>query len=151
MTLRYFEDYTVSQTFGSRSTRIDEAAIKRFAGEFDPQPAHLDDSAARGTIFGGLAASGWHTAAVTMRLLVDSELKPAGGIVGAGFDEFRWPLPVRAGDDLHLQIEILEARPSKSRPQQGLIKVRTTTLNQNGETVQVSVGNLMVQRRPQTV
>ena len=85
---------------------------------------------------------------MTMRLLVESELKPAGGIVGAGFDEFRWPRPVRPGDELHLESEILEVRPSKSRPEQGLIKVRTTTKNQNGEPVQVSIGNLVVPRRP---
>jgi hypothetical protein len=82
-----------------------------------------------------VAASGWHTAAVTMRLLVGSELKPAGGIVGAGFDEFRWPRPVRPGDELRLESEVLEVRSSKSRPNQGLIKVRTTTLNQNNDPV----------------
>ena len=98
-------------------------------------------------IFRGLAASGWHTAALTMRLLVDGELKPAGGIVGTGFDEFRWPRPVRPGDELHVESEILEVRPSKSRPDQGLIKVRTTTLNQNNEAVQVQVGNLLVPRK----
>jgi acyl dehydratase len=79
--------------------------------------------------------------------LVESEFTPAGGIIGAGFDEFRWPRPVRAGDELHLKIEVLEARPSKSRPEQGLVKVRTTTLNQNDEAVQVNVGNLIVPRR----
>jgi acyl dehydratase len=83
-----------------------------------------------------------------MRLLVESELKPAGGIVGAGFDEFRWPRPVRPGDELRVESEVLEVRPSKSRPEQGMIKVRATTLNQNGEAVQVFVGNLMVPRRP---
>jgi acyl dehydratase len=94
-----------------------------------------------------LAASGWHTAALAMRLLVDSDLKPAGGIVGVGFDELRWPRPIRPGDELRLESEVLEVRPSKSRPQQGLIKVRTTALNQNGEAVQVLVANLMVPRR----
>ncbi len=83
-----------------------------------------------------------------MRLLVESELRPAGGIVGAGFDEFRWLRPVRPGDDLHIETEVLEVRPSKSRPEVGLIKVRTTTLNQNDEAVQVSVGNLVVPHRP---
>ena len=87
-------------------------------------------------------------AALTMRLMVESDLKPAGGIVGAGFDEFRWPLPVRPGDELHLDIEVLEVRPSKSRPNQGMIKVKTTTRNQNGEAVQITVGNLVVPRRP---
>jgi acyl dehydratase len=95
-----------------------------------------------------LAASGWHTAALTMRLLVESDFKPVGGIVGAGFDEFRWPVPVRSGDELHVDSEVLEVRPSKSRPHQGLVKVRTTTKNQKGEAVQVSVGNLVVPRRP---
>jgi len=148
MTQRYLEDFSVGQKFGSGRLQIDEDRIKSFAREFDPQPFHLDDEAARDSIFRGLAASGWHTAALTMRLLVESDLKPAGGIVGAGFDEFRWPRPVRPGDELHLESEVLEVRTSKSRPDQGMIKVRTTTMNQNGEPVQISVGNLMVPRRP---
>jgi len=148
MTKRYLEDFAVGQRFGSGRARIDAARIKSFAAEFDPQPFHLDDAAARDSVFQGLAASGWHTAALTMRLLVESELRPAGGIVGAGFDEFRWPRPVRPGDELRVESEILEVRPSKSRPGQGMIKVRTTTLNQNDEEVQVNVGNLVVPRRP---
>jgi acyl dehydratase len=114
---------------------------------FAPQPFHLDPEAATHTFFRGLAASGWHTAALTMRLLVDSELKPAGGIIGLGFEEFRWLRPVRPGDELHLQMEVLEVRPSQSRPEQGLIKMRMTTLNQAGEAVQVQVGTLLVRRR----
>ena len=149
MTSRFLEDFVVGQTFGSGRLRLGGEQIKRFGAEFDPQPFHLDEEAAKKTIFGGLAASGWHTAALTMRLLVDSEIKPAGGIIGAGFDDFRWPMPVRSGDELHLVSEILEVRASKSRPDQGVIKVRTTTLNQNGEAVQVSIGNLIVPRRPQ--
>ncbi|HVM79505.1 MAG TPA: MaoC family dehydratase [Stellaceae bacterium] len=145
---RYLEDFAPGQKFASGRLTIDKDSIKRFALEFDPQPFHLDDAKAERSIFGGLAASGWHTAALTMRLLVESELQPMGGIVGAGFDEFRWPRPVRPGDELHLEIEVLEVRPSKSRPDQGLIKVRTTTLNQKGEEVQVNVGNLIVPRRP---
>jgi acyl dehydratase len=94
-----------------------------------------------------LAASGWHTAALTMRLLVESDFKPVDGIIGAGFEEFRWPLSVRPGDELHVESEVLEVRPSTSRPHQGLVKVRTTTKNQKGEVVQVSVGNLVVPRR----
>jgi len=145
----YLEDFEVAQTFaGSTRIRVDKERVKSFAAEFDPQPFHLDESAAQGSIFGGLAASGWHTAAMTMRLLVDSDFKPAGGIVGAGFDDLRWPRPVRPGDELRVQSEVLEVRPSKSRPNQGVIKVRTTTLNQNGEAVQVSVGNLVVKARP---
>src|SRR6202011_5099077 len=117
------------------------------AAEFDPQPFHLDEEAARDTIFRGLAASGWHTAAPTLRVLVETDLKPAGGIVGAGFDEFRWPRPVRPGDELSVEGEVLEVRPSKSQPEQGLIKVRTTTLNQADEPVQILVANLVVPRR----
>jgi acyl dehydratase len=145
--VHYLEDFAVGQTYGSPRLRVDEARAVDFAKEFDPQPFHLDDKAARGTIFGGLAASGWHTAAMTMRLLVEGELKPAGGIIGLGFDEFRCPRPVHPGDELHLISEILEVRPSKSRPDQGLVKVGTTTFNQNNEPVQITVGNLLVKRR----
>jgi acyl dehydratase len=132
---------------GSGRLRVDGERIKAFAAEFDPHPFNLDDAVARGTIFAGLTASGWHTAAMTMRLLVEGELKPAGGIVGAGFDEFRWPRPVRPGDELRIESEVLEVRPSRSRPEQGLIKVRTTTWNQNNEAVQILVANLVVPRR----
>jgi acyl dehydratase len=148
MTRRYLEDFAVGQTFRSGRLQIDRERIKTFGAEFDPQPFHLDEDAARDSIFGGLAASGWHTAAVTMRLLVESDLEPAGGIVGAGFDEFRWPRPVRPGDELRIEAEVLEVRPSRSRPDQGLIKVRTTTLNQKDEIVQLTIGNLVVPRRP---
>jgi len=149
MTSRYLEDFAPGQRFGGAARiRIEKERIKTFAAEFDPQPFHLDEQAAGRSIFGGLAASGWHTAATTMRLLVESDLKPAGGIVGAGFDEFRWPRPVRPGDELRVESEVLEVRPSKSRPEQGMIKVRTTTLNQRDEIVQISVGNLVVPRRP---
>ena len=148
MTSHYLEDFAAGQTFSSGKMEIDKERIKTFAAEFDPQPFHLDDEAAGQTIFKGLAASGWHTAAATMRLLVDSDIKPAGGIVGAGFDELRWPRPVRPGDQLRVESEILEVRPSRSRPDQGLIKVRTTTLNQNDEAVQVLIGSLVVPRRP---
>lgn len=145
----YLEDVQPGQIFeGSTRIRIDRDRIKSFAAEFDPQPFHLDEQAASNSIFGGLAASGWHTAAATMRLLVDSEFKPAGGIIGAGFDEFRWPRPVRPGDELHVRSEVLEVRPSKSRPDQGVVKVKTTTLNQNEEPVLTFIGNLIVQARP---
>jgi acyl dehydratase len=136
----------VGQTFGSGRLRIDGERALAFAAEFDPQPFHLDE-AARHSIFGGMTASGWHTAAVTMRLLIETELQPAGGIVGAGLDECRWPRPVRPGDELRVECEVLEVRPSKSRPEQGLIKLRTTTLNQDDEAVLVHVLNLVVLRR----
>jgi acyl dehydratase len=143
----YLEDLAAGQRFGSGRMRIDAAQIKAFAAEFDPQPFHLDEEAAEHSILRGLAASGWHTAALTMRLLNDGEFKPAGGIVGAGFDELKWPRPVRPGDELRVESEILDVRPSKSRPEIGLVKVRTTTLNQNGEPVQILVANLVVPRR----
>ena len=144
---RYLEDFAVGQRLGSGRLRIGKERIFAFAAEFDPQPFHLDEAAARDSIFGGLAASGWHTAAVTMRLLVDSGLNPAGGFIGAGLDECRWPRPVRPGDELHLDCEVIEVRPSKSRPELGLVKLRTTTLNQDGEAVLVYVVNMLVPRR----
>src|ERR1700730_6594457 len=147
---RYLEDFAVGQTFGSGRLRIDKERIFAFAAEFDPQPFHLDEAAARHSIFGGLAASGWHSAAVTMRLLFDSELKPAAGIIGAGLDECRWPRPVRPGDELRIECEVIEVRPSKTRPEQGLIRLRTTTLNQDGEAVLVHVVNLVVLLRKDT-
>ena len=143
----YLEDLEPGRRFASGRLRVDAADIRGFAAQFDPQPFHLDPEAARATLFKGLAASGWHTAALTMRLLVESEFAPAGGIVGAGFDELRWPQPVRPGDELHVESEILEVRPSRSRPAQGLVKVRTTTFNQRDEPVQVFTGNLIVPRR----
>lgn len=146
-TIIYLEDFAAGQKYGSGTLRVEAEDIKRFAAQYDPQPFHLDEAAAAATFFQGLAASGWHTAALTMKLLVGGELQPAGGIVGAGFEELRWPRPVRPGDELHVESEILDVRPSKSRPAQGLIKVRTTTLNQRGEAVQEFVGSLVVQRR----
>jgi acyl dehydratase len=145
----YFEDFAVGLRFASGRHRIDAAQIKSFAAEFDPQPFHLAEAAADKSFFRGLAASGWHTTALTMRLLVESEIKPAGGIVGAGCDELRWPQPLRPGDELRVESEVLEVRPSKSRADIGLVKVRTTTLNQRGEPVQIMVANLVVPRRPE--
>ena len=147
MSEKYLEDFAVGQIYGSGRITVEKERIKAFAAEFDPQPFHLDEDSARRSIFGGLAASGWHTAALTMRLLVENDFKPVGGIVGAGFDEFRWLVPVRPGDELHVDSEVLEVRPSQSRPDQGLLKVRTTTLNQHSEVVQILIANLVVPRR----
>jgi acyl dehydratase len=144
----YLEDFVAGQTFVSGSATVEPEAVTRFALEFDPQPFHLDATAAQETLFRGLAASGWHTAAMTMKLLVASEMKLAGGIIGAGFEELRWPKPVRPGDTLHLTSEVLDVRRSSSRPAQGIIKVRTVTLNQHDEPVQIMVGNLVVQAKP---
>ncbi|MBW4962261.1 MaoC family dehydratase [Sulfitobacter sp. CW3] len=148
MTALYLEDYKTGQTFGSGRINVTEEEIIRFATEFDPQPFHLDPELAKGTFFRGLAASGWHTAALTMQLLVGGEMTPANGIIGAGFESLNWPRPVRPGDTLHVISEVLEVRPSKSRPTQGMIKVRSTTFNQNDEIVQDSVGNLVIMARP---
>ncbi len=125
---------------------VEAAGIKAFARQFDPQPFHLDEKAAQRTLFGGLVASGWHTVAITMKLLVEGGLPLAGGIIGAGVDELRWPRPVRAGDRLRVESEVLEVRPSRSKPEQGLAKIRTTTLNQDDQPVQIMTCNLIVQR-----
>ncbi len=148
MTKRYLEDFAVGQVFKTGRKRVDKEEIFAFAREFDPQPYHLDEKAAQQSVFRGLAASGWHTAAMTMRLMVDGEFKPAAGILGVGFDELSWPRAVRPGDELHAQSEVLEVRPSKSRPDRGMIRVRNTTLNQDDEVVQVFIANLLVPRRP---
>ena len=142
----YLEDFEVGQTYRSSRLRVEADEIKRFAAEFDPQPFHLSDEAARATIFKGLAASGWHTAALTMRLLVQSDFRPVGGMVGVGF-EGRWPKPVRPGDDLHVEAEVVDVRPSASNSTRGLMVVRATTLNQDGEAVQLSTFTLLVPRR----
>ena len=147
MTVYYLEDFAPGQRYATGTLRVDAEDIKDFARRFDPQPFHLDEAAARSSLFGGLAASGWHTSALTMRLLVDSALKPAGGIVGAWGDELKWPRPVRPGDELRVEAEILEVRASRSRPGHGFVKFRSTTLNQDGEPVQVVVMNLLVLSR----
>jgi acyl dehydratase len=143
----YLEDLHPGQRFTSGSHLIDEQQILAFAKEFDPQPFHLDDKAAVDSLFGGLAASGWHTAAITMRLLVESGLPLAGGIIGAG-GELSWPRPTRAGDILQVESEVLEVRPSQSRPDRGMVTVRSETRNQRGETVQVLTAKLIAYRRP---
>ena len=144
----YLEDFEVGQTYRSGTLTVDEERLKAFAAEFDPQPFHLDEAAAAQSLFRGLAASGWHTAAMTMRLLVQGEMRPAGGLVGMGGDELRWPTPTRAGDVLTCTSEVLQVRPSARRPDQGVVKMRTTTTNAAGEAVQILTMNLLVRRRP---
>lgn len=149
MAAHYLEDFQAGQILeGATRIHVDTDAIKKFAAAFDPQPFHLDEKAASDSLFGGLAASGWHTSAMTMRLLVDSNVKIAGGLIGLGLEKLRWPRPVRPGDDLRVRVEVLAVRESKSRPEQGLVTMRTTTLNQNEEVVQESVNTLIVPRRP---
>lgn len=144
--LLYFDDLKVGDTFSSGTETVSAEAIQRFAREFDPQPFHLDDEAARTTMFGGLAASGWHTAAITMRLLVSGGPRLANGIVGAG-GEIEWKVPTRPGDVLHVESEVIELTPSRSRPDRGLAVLRSKTITQRGDVVQVLTARLMVARR----
>jgi acyl dehydratase len=127
---------------------VEQDAIKAFAAAFDPQPFHLDEQAAVASLFGGLVASGWHTAALTMRLLVEGELRVVGGLIGASVEDLKWPRPVRPGDVLTIQSEVLDVRPSTSRPDRGRVKLRTTTWNQRNEPVLEQVATLVVPRRP---
>jgi acyl dehydratase len=145
---RYFEDFSAGQIFKpSGRVRVDKDAIIAFASQYDPQPFHLDEEAARQSIFGRLVASGWHTAALTMSLIARSEYRPAGGTIGLGFEGMRWPAPVLPGDELRIETEVLETRPSQSRPDRGLLKFRTRTLNQRDQVVQELISNIMVPRR----
>jgi acyl dehydratase len=142
----YFEDFFPGQKFSTQSLLITEAEIKEFAQQFDPQPFHLDDDDAKTTLFGGLAASGWHTAAITMRLNVTSGPAVAGGMIGGG-GNIEWPTPTRPGDVLHVESEVVEVTPSRSRPERGTIVLRSETLNQDGKAVQISIMKLIVFRR----
>jgi acyl dehydratase len=142
----YLEDLYVGQRFTSGTHRMEAERIKEFAAEFDPQPFHLDEAAAESSVFKGLAASGWHTAAVAMRLLVSGGPPFANGIIGFGGD-FAWPRPTRPGDILHVVTEIIEITPSRSKPYQGVVTIRSTMLNQNGEAVYLLTAKLLVFRR----
>ncbi|MDN0083149.1 MaoC family dehydratase [Crenobacter sp. SG2305] len=139
----YLEDIDIGQRFTSDRQQVDLDAITTFAAQFDPQPFHLDDEAASEALFGGLAASGWHTAAITMRLLVTGPLRIAGGIVGAGA-EVTWPKPTRPGDELVVKSEVMDVVRSRSRPERGIVTVRSETLNQHGEVVQTMTAKLVV-------
>jgi acyl dehydratase len=142
----YLEDLRVGQHFTSGTYLMEESRIKAFAAEFDPQPFHLDESAARASIFGGLAASGWHTASVAMRLMVTGGLPLANGIIGVG-GEIAWPKPTRPGDTLRVESEIIEITPSRSKPNQGIVTVKNMTLNQDGEPVFVFTARILVFKR----
>ena len=148
MTERFLEDLKVGDRFGSGTVEVTEQGIVDFAKDFDPQPFHLDLDAAQRSVFRGLAASGWHTAAMSMKLFVTGELHLAGGSIGLGVDGLEWPRPVRPGDTLRLETEIVEVRPSKSKPDRGIIRIRNVTTNQNGEVVQTFLANVLVRRRP---
>ena len=144
----FLEDLQVGQRFGSDTIQVTKESIFEFARQFDPQPFHLDEEAARQSIFKELTASGWHTAAMSMRLFVTGEFKPVGGSIGLAVDELRWPQPVRPGDILKLETEILDVRKSRSKPDRGIIRIRNVTTNQRGEIVQTFMAFVMVRRRP---
>ena len=144
----YYDDLSVGQVFAAKTLRVSADDIKAFARQFDPQPFHLDEAAAQKTMFGGLAASGWHTAALAMRLMVESGPPIAGGIIGNGIDELRWLRPVRPDDELRVNCEVLEMRVSKSRPTQGWVRMRNTAVAQDGVAVMSFIANLTVPRRP---
>jgi acyl dehydratase len=143
----YFEDLTVGRVFRSGELEVTADAIKEFATKFDPQKFHLSETEAVDTVFGELVASGWHTTAMSMRLLVDGEMRLAGGIVGASMDELRWPRPTRPGDRLSLESEIIETRTLKSRPSHGIARVKMTTTNQEHAPVLTYIASLIVPRR----
>ncbi len=144
----YYEDITPGDRHrGGKSVTLTDETIRAFAGSFDPQPFHLDEAAAAQSMFGGLAASGWHTAALTMQLLVTDGPRFAWGIIGAGVEELRWPRPVRPGDTLSLRAEVVEKRPMRSRPGVGIIRARVITQNQDGQPVQSMIANLVVPMR----
>ena len=142
----YLEDLKVGDRFVSAEHALDTAQIIDFATRFDPQPFHLDAEAAKSTFFGGLAASGWHTAAITMRLLVTSGIPLADGIIGSG-GQLAWPKPTRPGDVLHVEAEVLEIVPSRSKPDRGMVSMRCETRNQHGDVVQQFQPKLVVMRR----
>ncbi|RKP55707.1 MaoC family dehydratase [Pararobbsia silviterrae] len=138
----YLDEMSVGMQYTSEEHEMTVADIKRFAGEFDPQPFHLDEEAARSSLFGGLAASGWHTAAVTMRLLTQGGVPVAGGSIGLG-GEITWPRPTRPGDRLHVVTTITDIRHSQSKPGQGVVTTTSETFNQAGEIVQRFVAKLI--------
>ena len=144
--LLFLDDLGVGQKFSGASYEFSEAEIKEFASRFDPQPFHLDSEAAKSTVFRGLAASGWHTASVTMRLLVEGGAPLAGGIVGAS-GEIEWPNPTRPGDVVHVESEVIEIIPSHSKPDRGIVRLRSHTKNQRGQVVLVLTPKLVVPRR----
>lgn len=144
----YFEDFPVGRRFISGTEPVTREEILSFAQRFDPQKHHLDDAFAATTLFQGLSASGWHTAALSMRLLVLTVLGPESGAAGAGVEELRWHRPVRPGDTLHIEAEVTDARVSQSRPNRGVVGFKVTTFNQHNDVVQTSHSSIVANRRP---
>jgi acyl dehydratase len=144
---RYFEDFAAGDTFVSPARTVTLDEIRDFARAYDPQPFHVDEVAAAASFFGRLVASGWHTAALTMRLLTESELDVAGGLIGAGMEELRWPNPLLPGDTIRVELEVVEVRASRSRPSVGIVRLRMCTVREDGTPVQTQIASLMVPRR----
>jgi acyl dehydratase len=149
MTEIYLDDLAAGQRYQSASYEMTAEAIKEFAVRFDPQPFHLDEAAADKSFFHGLAASGWHTASITMRLLVESNLRLTGGLIGAG-GELIWPQPTRPGDILTVFSEVMAVTPSRSKPERGFVTLKSETKNQKGEVVQAMTTRMLVWRKPRT-
>jgi acyl dehydratase len=144
----YLEDLAAGQTFGTGTVEVEADRVKAFAAEFDPQPFHMEEQAGQASLFGRMVASGWHTAALTMKLLAEGELKIAGGLIGLGVEDLRWPRPTYPGDVLRVESDVLDVRPSQSQPSRGIVKVRNTTFNQDDQPVLIQVVNMIVPRRP---
>lgn len=144
---QYFEDFQPGQTFGSARYAVTADNIKDFAGQWDPQVFHLDEAGAETSFFGGLAASGWHTACITMRLLITGDFRPGNGVIGAGVEELKWYRPVRPGDELTVRAEVVETRAMRSRPGYGIVRMRVETLDADGTPVQSFSTPLVVQAR----
>jgi acyl dehydratase len=145
---RYLEDLKPARAFESRRHTISQEEIIAFARQYDPQPFHLDPEAAKSSFFGKLIASGWHTAALTMKLLTEAEMDLAGGIIGAGMEDLKWPTPLVPGDTTHVRVEIIESRASKSRPEIGIVRARVQALREDGTAVQEMIANLIVPTKP---
>jgi len=146
--MRYFEDLKAGDKFNTADHEMTAEEIIAFGRKFDPQPFHTDPAAAGNTLFGRLVASGWHTAAVSMRLMVLGEMDLDGGVIGQGMESLRWPRPVLPGDRLRVVTEIVELRAAPARPDRGLVKLRCRTCNQDGKVVQDMTATLLVARRP---
>jgi acyl dehydratase len=147
VTVHYLEDLTPGQRYGTASATVDLEQIQAFAAQFDPQPFHLDPEAAKQTLFGELVASGWHTMGMTMRLIVGSDVQLGWGFLGAGVENMDWPHPVRPGDTLRAENEVLEIKPSRSKPDRGVVRIRTTTYNQRDEPVLIVTAKVIVPKR----
>jgi len=148
MAYRYFEDFAVGETVDLGQCSVSEEEILEFALRFDPQRFHIDAEHAKKTPYGGLIASGWHTCAIAMRAICDGFLSGAAAMGSPGVDEIRWRAPVRAGDRLTCYGTVLEARPSRSKPDRGVIVTQTEMVNQRGEIVMTMRGMTLMRRRP---